>query len=74
MTMTMQGTIERKGFGTGVWALVTDEGQVYELKQAPKDLLKSGTRVTIHGDIQTDAVSFAMIGPILLVQSMEPLN
>ncbi len=71
MSITLQGTIERKGFGTGTWALVTDRGDVYELQKAPKDFLTSGTRVTVQGTIQPDAVSIAMIGPILLVHSME---
>lgn len=74
MSMTVQGTIEHKSFGAGVWALVTDDGQVYELKKAPKELLQVGSKVKVEGDIQTDAVSIAMIGPILLVQHMENLD
>jgi hypothetical protein len=74
MNTTLQGTIERKDFGTGTWALVTDSGEVYELQKAPKNLLTPGTRVVVQGTIQPDAISIAMIGPILVVHTMERLE
>lgn len=32
MSITVTGTIERKGLGTGTWAVVADNGETYELK------------------------------------------
>lgn len=70
MSVKIQGTLEKKGFGPGVWTIVTAEGKVYELQKAPKDLLKAGLTVEVEGEIQADAVSFAMVGPILAVKTI----
>ncbi|MEL7034493.1 MAG: hypothetical protein AAFO04_02570 [Cyanobacteria bacterium J06592_8] len=66
--MKVQGTIEHKGFGTGTWALVTDD-KTYELKDAPADLKKKGLKVEIEGEVRDDVMTMAMIGPVLEVQS-----
>lgn len=70
MSITVKGTVERKGFGTGTWALVSDE-QTYELKDAPADLQKKGIKVSVTGQIREDVMSLAMIGPVLQVESFE---
>jgi hypothetical protein len=70
MSITVKGTVERKGFGTGTWALVSDE-QTYELKDAPADLQKKGIKATVTGQIREDVMSLAMIGPVLQVESFE---
>lgn len=41
MNLTVTGTIERKGFGFGTWALVSDN-KTYELHNPPSDLQKAG--------------------------------
>ncbi len=70
MSITVNGTIERKGFGTGTWALVSDD-QTYELKDAPSELKKAGIKVSVTGQIKEDAMTLAMIGPVLQVESFE---
>lgn len=68
--MKVQGKIEHKGFGTGTWALVTDD-KTYELKDPPPDLQKKGLKVEVEGEIREDVMTMAMIGPVLEVQSFE---
>ncbi len=69
--MQVTGTIERQGFGSGTWALVTGTGETYELYQAPKDLHKAGLQVRVSGTIREDIATIAMIGPVLEVQGFE---
>jgi hypothetical protein len=73
MSIQVEGTIERKGFGTGTWALVTAEGETYELHKAPSDLQKAGTKAKINGQIRDDVMTIAMIGPVLEVERFELL-
>jgi hypothetical protein len=73
MTIDVTGKIERQGFGTGTWALVADNGQTYELKNAPLELTAIKTQVKISGDIREDIMTLAMIGPVLEVKSYEKI-
>ncbi|MCG5062065.1 MAG: hypothetical protein KA714_29895 [Limnoraphis sp. WC205] len=68
--MKIQGKIEHKGFGTGAWALVTDD-KTYELKDAPSDLKKKGLKVEVEGEVREDVFTTAMIGPVLEVKTFE---
>jgi hypothetical protein len=73
--MTVEGKVERVGMGAGTWALVTPEDQTYEIYQgAPADLLKSGLKVKVQGQIREDVMTFAMVGPVLEVHSYEVLD
>ncbi|MFB2938466.1 hypothetical protein ACE1B6_24730 [Aerosakkonemataceae cyanobacterium BLCC-F154] len=75
MSITLKGTIERKAIGTGAWALVADNGETYEIYQAsPKEMLKNGLKVEVKGEVREDAMSFAMIGPILEVKSFQAID
>lgn len=71
--MTVVGTIEKKGFGFGTWALVTDDGTTYELKDAPAELQQSGLKVEVTGKIREDVMTMAMIGAVLEVESFQQL-
>lgn len=71
MSIQVEGTIERKGFGSGTWALVGADGKTYELYKAPNDLHKAGLTVKVAGEIRTDVMTIAMIGPILEVKQFE---
>ncbi|HAN73905.1 MAG TPA: hypothetical protein DCQ51_16950 [Planktothrix sp. UBA8407] len=70
MNITVTGTIERKGFGFGTWALVSDN-KTYELHNPPSDLQKTGLKVTVQGHIRDDIMTLAMIGPVLEIESFE---
>lgn len=74
MSQSLQGTIQRIGLGAGTWALVTADGTAYELHQgAPDSLLHVGLTVKVQGKIREDVMTFAMVGPVLEVESFEIL-
>ncbi len=72
--MTFTGTIEKKGFGFGTWALVTDAGETYELKDPPQELQQSSIKVEIQGRIREDVMTIAMIGPVLEIESFRLID
>lgn len=74
MSLTVEGTVEHKGIGTGAWALVSAKGETYELHKAPQDLKKSGLKVKVEGKVRDDVMTIAMIGPVLEVQSFHILD
>lgn len=74
MSIKVTGVIERKGLGPGTWALVTDDGETYELKDAPAELKKSELKVTVEGQVRDDVMSFAMIGSVLEVKSFKVIS
>ena len=75
MSITITGTIQRRDIGMGAWALVTDEGDTYEiLRGADKNLLKAGQTVKIQGQVREDIMTTAMIGPVLEVKSFEVIS
>lgn len=72
MSIKVTGTIERRNIGTGAWALVTDDGQTYEiLRGADKNLLQPGQKAEVTGQVREDVMTMAMIGPVLEVKSFE---
>jgi hypothetical protein len=71
MSITVKGVIERKGLGSGTWALVSESGETYELKNASVELKKSSHKVTVKGEMRKDIMTLAMIGPVLEVHSFE---
>ena len=73
MSMKVTGKIAMKGFGFGVWALVTNEGTTYELKDYPHELEQEGLAVEIEGKIREDVMTMAMIGPVLEVTAYKTL-
>ncbi|MBW4547954.1 MAG: hypothetical protein KME25_26455 [Symplocastrum torsivum CPER-KK1] len=74
MSINVTGVVERKGMGPGTWALVTDSGETYELKDAPDELKKSDLKVKVEGQVRDDVMTFAMIGPVLEVKSFKVLD
>jgi hypothetical protein len=71
MSKTINGTIQKKGFGFGTWALETDEGECYELYEPPDQLQTIGLKVKVEGEIREDVMTIAMIGPVLEVKHFE---
>ena len=53
--------------------MVGEDGETYELKDAPSELKKAGLKVSVKGEVRKDVMTFAMIGPVLEVQSFEEL-
>jgi len=69
--ITVTGTIEKREVGIGAWALVTNEGTTYELRNPPQGLCQPQQRAKVTGTIRNDVMSIAMIGEILEVDSFE---
>ena len=69
--MKVRGKMTLKGFGFGVWALVTHEGKTYELKNYPHELEQEALEVEIEGNIREDIMTMAMIGPVLEVTAYQ---
>ncbi len=71
--MTVTGTVEKKGFGFGTWALVSEDGTTYELKDPAAELQQEGIKVEVKGKIREDVMTMAMIGAVLEVESYKLL-
>lgn len=71
--MTVTGRVEKKGFGFGTWALVTNDGTTYELKDPASELKQEGIKVEVKGKIREDVMTMAMIGKVLEVESYKLL-
>jgi len=74
MSIHVTGTVERKGFGSGTWALVSTDGETYELHEAPKELRHDGLKVKARGQVREDVMTMAMIGPVLEIEHYEILT
>lgn len=74
MSVIVTGRIEKQGFGFGTWALITETGETYELKDPPSPLKQSHPQVKIEGNIREDVMTLAMIGPVLEVNNFEILD
>ena len=69
------GTIRYMDMGMGTWALVTDQGEQYELLQpAPSNLLQEGLKISVTGTIRDDVMTITAIGPVLAVQEFQVIN
>lgn len=67
MSITVTGKVEKSDFGVGVWALIAENGETYELYNPPTQLKQPQAKVTITGKIRDDIMTVAMIGPVLEV-------
>jgi hypothetical protein len=73
MSITAIGRIEKKDFGFGVWTLITEAGETYELKEPPPALCQAHPKVRVEGRVRDDIMTVAMIGPVLEVESFTVL-
>ena len=73
MSVSVTGQVKRIEIGTGTWALIADNGQTYELMEPPAELTQTKVKVTVIGQIRSDVMTLAMIGPILQVTSFQSL-
>jgi hypothetical protein len=70
-----RGTLRRSDLEGGHWQLVTDKGDAFVLERASLGgeddvTLVDGVRVEVVGDVDRQALSFAMTGPSLIVKSI----
>ncbi|MCA2656553.1 MAG: hypothetical protein IM473_19825 [Microcystis sp. M015S2] len=73
MSVSVTGRVKRIEIGTGTWALIADNGPTYELMEAPAELIQTKAKVIVIGQIRSDVMTLAMIGPVLQVTSFQSL-
>lgn len=67
--MKLSGTVQFKDLETGIWVLEGDDGKTYLLAGGDRKIKKSGARIEAEGDVDADAMGFAMVGPKFVVKS-----
>lgn len=66
--MTLVGTLKHSQVEGGVWLLEDSDGVTYQLVGAPASQLTHGAKVEVEGEVDENAMSFAMSGPLLKVK------
>jgi hypothetical protein len=64
-----RGTIRKSDLEGGHWQLEADDGTTYVLEGAPVGVTHDGAKVELDGQVDDDAMGFAMTGPTLKVKS-----
>jgi hypothetical protein len=70
-----RGTLRQSDLEGGHWQLLTEDGDAYVLERASLGsegdvTLVDGVRVEVTGEVDRQALSFAMTGPLLIVKSI----
>jgi cob(I)alamin adenosyltransferase len=66
--MKLTGSIAYRDLESGVWVLEGDDGRTYELAGGDRGIKKQGKRVEVEGDVDSQAASISMVGPIFRVR------
>lgn len=69
-SLNLEGTIQNVAIGPGTWALATGD-QTYEIYEIPDALKQDGLNIKAKGKVRDDVMTFAMIGPVLEIESYE---
>ncbi|WNG17997.1 DUF5818 domain-containing protein [Cystobacter fuscus] len=67
--MKLTGRVMFRDIETGVWVLEGDDGRTYQLAGGDRKIKKDGQRIEVQGDVDRDAVTVAMVGPVFTVSS-----
>jgi len=70
---TLKGRIEKSEVEGGVWLLVTDSGERYQLDGGDRELYIKGRKVSVSGNIEEDMMGIGMTGPIFTVKKYQIL-
>lgn len=65
--MKLSGKVAFRDLEGGVWVLEADDGQIYELA-GDRRVQKHGKRIEVEGDVNSQGVGIAMVGPVLSVR------
>jgi hypothetical protein len=65
----LRGKVRKNDLEGGVWELVTDAGEAYQLRGGDDGLRIDGQKVKVEGKIAKDAMGIGMTGPIFDVAS-----
>lgn len=66
--MKLSGKVAYKDIETGVWVLEGDDGKTYQLAGGDRKIKKDGARIEVEGDVDTESLGLAMVGPTLTVK------
>jgi hypothetical protein len=69
----LRETIQHNDVEGGVFQLVTNDGETYELEGAADAGTHVGQKVEVDGTVDKNAMSFTMTGPRLKVRSLRRL-
>lgn len=72
--MEIIGKVQRQSVGMGVWSLVSQAGDIYELHNPPAEICRDNLSVKIIGQIREDIMTTAMIGSVLEVGSYQIID
>jgi len=65
----LSGKVEHVDVGSGAFVLVGDDGQRYQLAGGDRGMKKPGQRIEVEGEVDKEAVTTSMVGPLLRVKS-----
>jgi cob(I)alamin adenosyltransferase len=63
----LTGRIVYRDLEGGVWVLEGDDGRTYQLAGGDRKIKKDGQRVEIDGQVDRNAMTIHMVGPVLNV-------
>ena len=66
--MKLSGKVAFRDVETGVWVLEGDDGRTYQLAGGDRKIKKDGSRIEVDGDVDDQALTAAMTGPVLKVK------
>jgi hypothetical protein len=67
--MRLSGRVVFRDIETGVWVLEGDDGRTYQLAGGDRKIKKDGQRIEVDGEVDRDALTAAMVGPVFTVAS-----
>jgi len=71
--MKLSGRVAFREMEGGVWVLEGDDGRTYQIAGGDGRLRKSGQRIEVEGEVDSAALTVAMVGPVLKVKRYRPL-
>ncbi|MHB8872332.1 MAG: DUF5818 domain-containing protein [Myxococcaceae bacterium] len=66
--MKLSGKVAFRDVETGVWVLEGDDGKTYQLAGGDRKIKKNGSRIEVDGEVDSQALTAAMVGPVLTVK------
>jgi cob(I)alamin adenosyltransferase len=65
--MKLTGRVVFRDIEAGVWVLEGDDGRTYQLAGGDRKIKKDGQRIEVEGDVDRDAMTIHMVGPVFNV-------
>ncbi|MDY7230698.1 DUF5818 domain-containing protein [Hyalangium rubrum] len=67
--MKLTGKVVYRDLEGGVWVLEGDDGRTYQLAGGDRKIKQDGQRIEIDGQVDNDAMTIHMVGPVLNVST-----